>query len=102
VQTAIAAPQEVDLGDNCDVCQTVVGAIESWLESNETVATIEQYLNQLCSLVPDYTVVVRLQNPSFTFFPKLTLHDFSARLSSNKNFLKSSNGFSKTNHPSKS
>jgi len=38
---------------NCYMCTYVIGAMESWMEQNATVNEVEQYLDQLCTLVPD-------------------------------------------------
>jgi predicted component of type VI protein secretion system len=46
------------VGDaNCDICIQVVGLIEGWVESNYTEQEIEQYLDQVCSLVPGFSQV---------------------------------------------
>jgi len=42
---------------SCGICVTVVAAIENWVESNATVAQVEQQLDTLCSLIPAFTTV---------------------------------------------
>jgi len=42
---------------NCDICESVVGAIENWVEANATVAQIEAAIEQLCAYVPAFQAV---------------------------------------------
>jgi len=42
---------------NCDICIQVVGLIENWVESNYTEQEIQQYLDQVCSLIPGFSQV---------------------------------------------
>eukprot|EP01105_Mastigella_eilhardi_P006226 TRINITY_DN17829_c0_g1_i1.p1 TRINITY_DN17829_c0_g1~~TRINITY_DN17829_c0_g1_i1.p1 ORF type:complete len:161 (-),score=48.10 TRINITY_DN17829_c0_g1_i1:64-525(-) len=37
----------------CDGCKTVIGAVDVWLRSNNTVTEIEKYLDTLCGLFDD-------------------------------------------------
>jgi len=53
VSVARAAPTDT----TCDTCTYLVGAIESWIESNSTVQEITQLLDTLCDNVPGWTVV---------------------------------------------
>jgi len=43
--------------DQCSLCETVVTIIENWVESNATISQIEQYLQNLCALVPAYQTI---------------------------------------------
>jgi len=42
---------------NCGLCETVVTLIETWVENNATEQQIEQYLNSVCALFPQYSAV---------------------------------------------
>lgn len=42
---------------NCALCEYVVQAIESWVDSNATISEIEQYTLKLCALVPSFSAV---------------------------------------------
>jgi len=50
----IAKPTVAAPADNCDDCTQVVGYIESWIAANATQQEIVQYLETLCSLIPQY------------------------------------------------
>jgi hypothetical protein len=41
----------------CEGCHLLIGAIESWIESNVTETAMIVYLDALCHLVPKYSVV---------------------------------------------
>eukprot|EP01105_Mastigella_eilhardi_P001689 TRINITY_DN11_c0_g1_i1.p1 TRINITY_DN11_c0_g1~~TRINITY_DN11_c0_g1_i1.p1 ORF type:complete len:384 (-),score=122.32 TRINITY_DN11_c0_g1_i1:93-1244(-) len=47
---AVVQPQGVF---ECDLCKTLVGAIEGWVLSNKTVTEMEELLDQLCALLGD-------------------------------------------------
>jgi saposin len=42
---------------DCDICETLVLAIEGWLEENKTVSQIEQDIETICMLVPAFEQV---------------------------------------------
>jgi hypothetical protein len=42
----------------CDICQTVIGAVENWIESNYTETEITQLLETLCAYIPGIENVV--------------------------------------------
>lgn len=44
--------------DMCSQCEQIVQAIESWLASNDTISEIEQQLDQLCALMPQWQIPV--------------------------------------------
>jgi len=44
-----------NVGDyECDTCTSLVGYVESWVESNYSISQIEQWLEYLCAYIPDY------------------------------------------------
>jgi len=43
--------------DNCDVCQTVITLVETWVESNATEQQIITYLDAICAAIPNYQAV---------------------------------------------
>jgi len=49
-----AAPGQ---GVVCAECQTVIGAIEGYLAKNSTQAYVEQQLDQLCKLIPQFSLI---------------------------------------------
>jgi len=60
VPKEILAPSEIVIRSemNCEICKTVVGAIASWIASNHTIRTIEEFLEeQVCALVPAFKAV---------------------------------------------
>ncbi len=47
---------------DCNTCEMVIGAIESWIESNYTETEIIQLLEDVCSLVPQFETMVSSGN----------------------------------------
>jgi saposin len=39
---------------NCELCETVITLVETWVEANATEQEIIQYLNTICALFPQY------------------------------------------------
>jgi len=37
----------------CQICEQIVTFIENWIENNESITAIEQYLEIVCTLAPD-------------------------------------------------
>jgi len=52
---AVDAPKPQDT--NCDLCTYVVGLVENWLESNDTISTVVARLETFCSFVPGFEQV---------------------------------------------
>jgi saposin len=42
---------------DCDICKTLIDAIESWIEDNKTISQIESDLDQVCAWVPPFAPV---------------------------------------------
>jgi len=47
----------VSVNAQCSTCEALVGIIEQFVENNASISEIEQYLEQLCSLVPAFQTV---------------------------------------------
>jgi hypothetical protein len=43
---------------NCEICETVITAMEGWVEQNSSISEIEQAIDQLCAYVPAFQAVV--------------------------------------------
>jgi hypothetical protein len=60
----------------CATCELVVGTIEGWVENNATEAQIEQYLQNLCNNVQEFSQIVSYtlthQMDSFSFLISAT------------------------------
>jgi len=41
------------VAQDCAICQQIVSFLENWIENNSSVATVEQYLEIVCTLAPD-------------------------------------------------
>jgi len=56
-----AKPQKVQkphkAQTDCDICKTLIDAIESWIEDNSTISQIESDLDQVCSWVSPWATV---------------------------------------------
>nr|AAK21659.1 naegleriapore B pore-forming peptide precursor [Naegleria fowleri] len=48
---AVAAPKAENSGI-CNMCQLLVTQVENWVESNDTIMTLEKKLEQVCSVIP--------------------------------------------------
>jgi len=58
VAIAAARPQKPQKPQSdCDICETLVNAIESWMEDNKTVSQIEADLDTVCQWVPAFASV---------------------------------------------
>jgi uncharacterized Fe-S cluster-containing MiaB family protein len=47
-----AAPKKSNDDSNCSMCKFFVNTIESYLANNQTIAQIEQLLNNVCFQLP--------------------------------------------------
>jgi len=54
---AFLAISTVAVNAQCDICETVVQLIETWVESNTTESQIQQYLDTICNLFPSYAPI---------------------------------------------
>jgi len=52
VSCTFFAPAQAQV--NCGLCETVITLVETWVENNATETEIEQYLNTICALFPQY------------------------------------------------
>jgi len=58
IALALAKPQKPQKPQtDCDICKTLIIAIESWLEANKTMAQIETDLDLVCQLAPPFAPV---------------------------------------------
>lgn len=55
-------------GSLCGICELTIASVEQWLQQNTSVAEVEQYLQNVCSLLPSsigQLVRLALSFPSF-------------------------------------
>jgi hypothetical protein len=53
------APQLKKDNSQCEICKTIIVAVESWVEANATLVEIEANLEKIvCNLIPAFETVV--------------------------------------------